>query len=253
MRKQRVSLLNSAVDIQDATDEGEYLEALADSSGHGDLSARWKGIDKAQKQKIWFVKEDLDAEMEKCDGKEGEPECAYLSDLKNLKRAVDTYVKAFEAAESGDVQEFNQLTGVSGELIWKAINNLATDKKVNLSEEEIDGIVTRFISIQFIDDVERMETCNKISSIFHEYARYKGHCGYDFLTTIRAMSNEINDLKSDDNMPNTGAFVTVCTIESQLRNSEALKPPAICPLAAKKLNDIRWANDLYLSQNGTKK
>lgn len=248
LRKERLNLINIALDLLDASIEDDYLQALAESSSNIEVMSKWEGIDKAHKQKVWFIKEDLDAETEKCEKRTDNNPCAYAEDLKNLKRAADTYVKAYEEGESGKVQEYNQLTGVSSELLWRALGNLTKDKRVNFTEEQISSIASRLFNAQFVDDVKRMETCNNINPIFYEYARYKGHCGYDFLSNIRALSSEINDIELSEDSPNAVTFGVVCVVESKLRGFENQKAPEACPTASRKMDDIKWGYDLFLSK-----
>jgi len=243
---QRLEVLEHTLDFFEATEELPYLQAMADSDTMYETIGLWRGTDKKMKQKMWFVKEDVESVIEEC---EDDTKCYFSDTLKQLKRAVDTAVKAYE---TDDVNESNQLNSLSGEIGYEVLVSLlkVEDGEVLMKEENLHPMIDRFFRVMVRDLVEIKKVCDEIGTTFHSWARYKLYCGSSLIQTIQAMSNQINDARMDDDSPNISQISLACSIEAKVigTNGQDLELKEQCPYVSEKLNNIRWQHDLYLAE-----
>lgn len=235
------ALVNRSLDLAEASDENDYLNAMEATNDILDLSNRWKGIEKKQRQQAYFVQEDVSKIVKNCKAED----CSFQEELTALERAVNTRIKALEQE---DVQEINQLSALSSELLWKnfwhVINDLPVLKISQLGDSVSDRIVDRYFDLSVFDYVERKKWCKDLNIVYHDFARYKNYCDYDFEEGIRNVATETVDRDFNDRVLST--MISACSIEQTLKNipDDAEKK---CPHIGPRNLLIRDSADLYLS------
>ena len=244
---QRLEVLGHTLDFFEAREELPYLQAMADSDTIYDTIGLWRGVDKKMKQKMWFVKEDVESVIESCEDEN--KKCYFADELKQLKRAVDTAVKAYE---TDDVNESNQLNSLSAEIGYEILASLLKieEGEVLMKEEDLYATIDRFFAVMVRDLVELKMVCDEIDTSFHSWARYEGYCGPSLIQTIQALSNQINDAYVTDDSPNMFQVILACSIEAKVIGTygQDLEVSEECPYVSEKVNNIRWQHDLYLAE-----
>jgi len=168
------TVLMLAMDLQEALDQMGYIEALEGKERYGVIKA-WEGVNKAKKQKAWFLLEDIRDFINKCN------DCDYILEAaKKLERALSTIIKAYESVEdrdTGNVYDFNELGLLSYELRESVISDILSRTFLrNIQDNSINEIIDRYWEIKSRPYFYRLEICNAVPKDFHSFNRYKTEC-----------------------------------------------------------------------------
>jgi len=236
--KYLLALLNTSLDLAEASDEQPFLDSMSEGSDIYDTINRWNGIEKKQKQQAYFVLEDTKKLVEECKLES----CTFKEEWISLQRAIETNIKSLEQA---DVQESNQLGGLSSEILWKnfwqIISNLTEEKISQISEDDANNLADRYHSIAVFDYTEREKWCKSVQTEYSDFARYKHSCGYDFVAKIKNLSTGIEDRDFNDVV--LSSMISACQVEQKLKGIL----DSACPHITLKNTDVRLKADAYLA------
>jgi hypothetical protein len=235
-------LINKSLDLDDASTENPYFDAMKNADNIYDTFSQWTGIEKKQKQQAYFSQEDVQKVVAEC----SKENCRYADQLKELQRAVDTRIKSLE---DQNVQESNQLSALSSQLLWKNFWSIMEDPSIYklkiLGEDKINAIVDRFYDAAVIDYTDRKNWCSSLSSDYYSFARYKNSCNLDFKESIKNISS-VDLSEKDLNDQDISSMFSACTIERKLKAIQE-SAPTLCPHVAQRNSQLAKKADAYLS------
>jgi hypothetical protein len=236
------SLLDINMGLLEASTEQPFLDSMAQGDDIFDTINRWEGVEKKQKQEAYFLKEDIEKLQSECN-----EDCVISSEITDLKRAIETKIKAYDQSE---VYEQNQMNGLSGEMAWKNFWHLVNDLPIQKIGENNDGEITKFVNryynIAVVDLVDLKKWCKKVAPTYSDFARFEMNCDDDLDKNILNLSSKV--ISRDFDASALIVMVNGCLFEQRLRGIPDSADEK-CPLGIEKNKETREKIDNYLNDS----